>query len=304
MSRKPGFTRGAPQIAADVPGLSAFVSVARAGTVGQAAEWLGRTQPSISARLAGLESAWGTRLFRRVARGMELTPEGSRLLPIAEAALRELEELDRTAGLPVAGSGELRIGAGDALGRERLPAVLSELIAEHPGIEVYLREGAGPALLEALRDGEIDVALVVWEDDGSAEGLDLQPWLESPVELLVPADRGGGKGPVPIRKLAGERIVSLHRGSRFRGHLEQAFATAGMTFRPAVEVGNLSLVRRFVAAGLGVAPIPSIAFAKKDDVPVARRGLRGIDPLRYARAIRAGAPLSRPTRELLDRLRR
>ena len=69
-----------PRVAAEVAELTAFVTVARARTVGRAARWLGRTQPSISARLASLERTWNTRLFRRVARGMELTPEGARLL--------------------------------------------------------------------------------------------------------------------------------------------------------------------------------------------------------------------------------
>ena len=69
---------------ADVPALETFVAVARAGSVVGAAERLARTQPSISARLLALEAAWATKLFRRHARGMALTPEGARLLPLAE----------------------------------------------------------------------------------------------------------------------------------------------------------------------------------------------------------------------------
>ena len=66
---------------ADVPALLTFVAVARAGSVGRAAERRARTQPRLSARLLALEGAWGTKLFRRHARGMALTPEGARLLP-------------------------------------------------------------------------------------------------------------------------------------------------------------------------------------------------------------------------------
>ena len=110
-------TRGLPDPRTGVSGLLAFVAVARLGTVGRAATALGRTQPSISARLAGLERSWSTRLFRRGARGMLLTPEGARLLPRAESALRDLEQLDRVAGVAVAEDHELRVGAGDALGR-------------------------------------------------------------------------------------------------------------------------------------------------------------------------------------------
>jgi DNA-binding transcriptional LysR family regulator len=105
----------------DVAALETFVAVARAGSVVRAADRLARTQPSISARLLALESAWGTKLFRRHARGMALTPEGARLLPLAEAALQGLAAVDRAAGLPVGGQDELSVGAGDALGREVVP---------------------------------------------------------------------------------------------------------------------------------------------------------------------------------------
>ncbi len=77
-----------------------------------------------------------------------------------------------------------------------------------------------------------------------------------------------------------------------------------MPFRPAVEVGNLSLVRRFVAAGLGVAPVPAVAFGRRNQPGVERRRLTGIEPVRYDHAVRAGVPLPEATRRLLELLRR
>ena len=183
-----------------VAALRAFLAVARTGKVGAAAEVLGRAQPSVSARLAGLEKAWETRLFRRVARGMLLTPEGERLLPLAESALLRLEELDRSAGVAVASTGELRVGAGDALGREVLPSALAALLSERPRLAIHVREGPGPRLLDALREGDIDLALVVGAASGSRpEGLDVEPLIESAVELLVPRD-------APQQRVDGSRV--------------------------------------------------------------------------------------------------
>ena len=130
-------------------------------SVGRAAERLSRTQPSISARLLALEGAWGTKLFRRHARGMALTPKGARLLPLAEAALEGLGALDRAAGVPVSGHDELRIGAGDALGREVVPGAIARLLRARPTLSIRVLEGPAPRLLEALRTGEIDLALAV-----------------------------------------------------------------------------------------------------------------------------------------------
>jgi DNA-binding transcriptional LysR family regulator len=238
---------------------------------------------------------------------MSLTPEGARLLPRAEAVLRDLEELDKAAGAPVAASHELRVGAGDALGRRRLPRAMAALLREYPGLEVEIREGPGPRLREALRNGEIDLALVVRSPTTAVqvEGLDLEGVLGSEVEVLArQGELDGGRRALKLEALAGKRLVALQRGSGFRQHLEAAFRRSGLPFRPAVEVGNLSLVGRFVAAGLGVAPVPAIAFGPRDLLQgVERRPLGGIEPVQYDRAVRTGAPLAPPTRRLLQLLR-
>src|SRR5262245_25698746 len=175
----------------DVDALETFVAVARLGSLVRAAERLHRTQPSLSARLAALEGAWGTRLFRRQARGMALTPEGARLLPLVEAALESIAAVDRAAGLPLAPRDELRIGAGDALGRHLLPQALGRRLAREPGLQVRLVEGPASKLLDALRAGEIDLALVARraaEDAGA--GLSQAPLLDSDVIVLTPGPAG------------------------------------------------------------------------------------------------------------------
>jgi len=289
---------------ADVPALETFVAVARAGTVVGAAERLARTQPSISARLLALEGAWATKLFRRHARGMALTPEGARLLPLAEAALQSLGALDRAAGLPVSGPDELRIGAGDALGREVVPRAMARLLSKNPSLSIRVLEGPAPRLLEALRAGEIDLALVVGVAAGEAAGVSVQALLSSAVEILLPSGERAGRE-VALERLRDRRLVTLQRGSGFRRHLEEAFGAAGVPFRPAVEVGNLSLVRRFVAAGLGVAPVPAIAFARdRGDRGLMRRRLRGVPPLTYGLARRAGVPLTPAAEQFIALLRR
>ena len=289
---------------ADVPALETFVAVARIGSVVGAAERLARTQPSISARLLALESAWATKLFRRHARGMTLTPEGARLLPLAEAALQSLGVLDRAAGLPIAGHDELRIGAGDALGREVVPRAVARLLRASPALSIRVLEGPAPRLLDALRAGEIDLALAVDVGAREAAGVSTEALLSSPVELLVPFGERAGRE-VSLERLRDRRLVTLQRGSGFRRHLEDAFDAAGVPFRPAVEVGNLSLVRRFVAAGAGVAPVPSIAFARdRGSQRVVRRRLRGVPPVSYGLARRAGVPLTQAAEQFVALLRK
>jgi LysR family hydrogen peroxide-inducible transcriptional activator len=290
-----------PQPRADAAALQAFVAVARFGTVVRAAEAIGRTQPSVSARLASLEEAWSTRLFRRQARGMALTPEGARLLPRAESVLAALVDLDGAAGLPVSPAGLLRIGSGDALGRVLLPQALSVLARERAGLQVRVLEGSGPSLLQALGAGIIDVALVALESPPPPGGpIEATLLLESPVELLLPPDRRDRSPRDALAALRTQPVVTLQGESAFRRHLQTALATRRIAFHPAVEVGNLSLVRRFVSAGLGVAPVPAVAFERGAPGPPVRRWpLPRIPPVRYHRVVRSGVPLPEALSRLL-----
>ena len=283
--------------------LRAFVAIARMGTVGRAAEALGRTQPSISTRLADLESAWSTRLFHRRARGMALTPEGEQLLPMAVSALASLDELNRFAGTPLAGGTTLRVGAGDALGRGQLPAALRKVLVQFPGVDVRIVEGPGDRLLDGLQRGEIDLALVTGgpRDHPQASSIEFRLLMRSQVSVLIPASRKlRGKRSVGLRWLSGERLVTLQPGSSFRRFLEREFAESEIPFRPAVEVGSFSLVRRYVAAGLGVAPVPEVAL---DPGPggtgIQVRSLRDVRSIAYYSAVRSGVPIPPPAAALL-----
>jgi DNA-binding transcriptional LysR family regulator len=238
---------------------------------------------------------------------MVLTPEGARLLPRAETILQDLERLESEAGLPTGSPAELRLGAGDALGRRLLPRALAKLLEAMPGIDVRLREGTGSGLLDALRDGEIDLALIVAaRGQVSPPGIDLEPLFSSPVKLMVPPGfPDEGRDSFPLERLDEHSIVTLQPGSSFRTHFERAFAAYGHRFRPHVEVGNLSLVRRFVITGLGVAPVPAVAFSPRARPSrYAMLDLDGIEDVDYAYAVRSGAPLPAPVETLLEALAR
>jgi DNA-binding transcriptional LysR family regulator len=238
---------------------------------------------------------------------MELTPEGEHLLPLTVAALDALEALDRAAGVPLAGEAEIRVGSGDALGRELLPGALRVVLREFPGTGVKIVEGSGRSLFGALVRGEIDVALVAAPAGVAPDAsIEVDPCIRSQVDLLLPGNhRLRGRSRLSLRSLSDERLVVLHRGSSFRRHLEEQFARVGVPFRPAVEVGSFSLVRRYVAAGLGVAPVPEVAFRGNGaGRSVLRRRLGGVPPLFYRQATRRGVPLPAPTRRLLTVLAR
>jgi DNA-binding transcriptional LysR family regulator len=276
--------------ALDLPGLEAFLAIAREGSVVRAAAYLRRTQPSVSARLASLEARWQVRLFRRTGRGMVLTEAGRDRLPAVEQAWSALSALAGIEGQSAAGTAEWRLGTGDALGRRLLPNILRSFLRRDPQLRFRLVEGPRDRLLDRLRDGTIDLAWIP-EDTRSHQGggIDVAPLVTSAVVVLAPKDFGRRR--FRAADLARERWIGLPGTSSFRRWLERGLRSAGVRTEPAIEVGSLSLVRRFVAAGLGLAPVPAIAFGTNEGKGVTRAlRFEGLPQIRYLTAVRTGAP--------------
>src|SRR5947199_305088 len=123
-----------------------FLEVARRGSVSRAAEALFITQPTLTARLQGLERELGTPLFLRTPHGMRLTDAGRAWIPFAERALRALVDgRDALEQVMSASAGHLMIAAAPAVSTYVLPELLEKFVAAHPRVEVSVRTGRGPA---------------------------------------------------------------------------------------------------------------------------------------------------------------
>src|SRR5262245_45338926 len=150
--------------------LNVLAAVARHGSVTEAAKELNYSQPSVSHHLSRLEAATGVRLIQRVGRGIRLTPEGQ---PLANRATEIVGRVD-------AASNELAAQVGLQAGRVRLAAnasALSTIVPKaadvlaqaHPGLELSLLDLHPVEALQALRHGEIDVALIFRHADAPVE---------------------------------------------------------------------------------------------------------------------------------------
>lgn len=137
--------------------LRTFQAVAAAGNVTRAASELGRTQSAISVQIRKLEEHLAIRLFERGARGVVLTDDGSKLLPVA---LKVLEEVDRVATLfsePLAG--RVRVGIPDDYAQTILERALAQFAKRHGHVEVFARSGCSAGFPDAIRRNELDLAI-------------------------------------------------------------------------------------------------------------------------------------------------
>src|SRR5256886_15746872 len=131
-----------------------YLEVARRGSDSRAAEALFITQPTLTARLHGLERELGTPLFLRTPHGMRLTDAGRAWIPFAERALRALVDgRDALQQVMTASAGHLMIAAAPALSTDVLPQMLEKVVAAHPRVEVSVRTGHSEDVVElVLRD--------------------------------------------------------------------------------------------------------------------------------------------------------
>ena len=241
--------------------LEAFLAVARYGSVTAAARALGFTQSAVSRQVATLEAQTGARLFDRLARGVALTDEGRCLLPHAEAMVGRLatarRDLDALRGL---GAGRLRVGAFPTALAALVPRALAAFRHAHPGVALALAEGRTPALLERLRAGDTDVA-VVSAPPGQpldAARFDLHHLLDE--HLLIGVAAGH---PLAARRTA--RLADFAADPFIVGSAtaEDTLMRVSLPpgFRPRVDIVTADWTAKLgcVAAGLGVALIPALA---------------------------------------------
>jgi DNA-binding transcriptional LysR family regulator len=235
------------------------------GTVAAVAEALAYTPSAVSQQLAQLQREAGVALTERVGRRLRLTDAGLRLVGHAEALLAQLEEaeadLQREAG---AVRGTLRVASLQTPLISLVPVAHRVLAGRHPELRVELREMEPEDALPALTLGELD-ATIAEEYDFAPRPVFRELVREElggdEVLVAVPRDHPAarGSGPVALRDLAGEPWISPYDDTRFAEMVFRACRLAG--FDPDVRhrANDAQILLALVAAGAGVALVPSLA---------------------------------------------
>jgi DNA-binding transcriptional LysR family regulator len=143
--------------------------------------------------------------------------------------------------------------------------VLAELLAgfhdRHPGVAIALVEDNSDRLVERLRDGRLDLALIGWAGETPADIDTVVLADEELVAAVAPdhplAGAGAGAGTITIRQLRDLPLVSLPRGTGVRAALDAACAAAGFTPRIVFEASALPMVVELAGRGLGLAVVPA-----------------------------------------------
>ena len=189
--------------------LEYFVACVQTGSLSAAARACHVSHAGISNGLNELERAIGTQvLVRRKAKGVFPTAAGRALLPLARNMLRDAAGIDLLGrGAPEALSGELGVGCTLALSPALLPYLASAFADHHPGVDLRFLEGSGGDVLAALRDGQIDVGLLLERQvTGDVETLHV---CRVRVQAALPSSHPLAQRPsLTLAELAGEPAIA------------------------------------------------------------------------------------------------
>jgi DNA-binding transcriptional LysR family regulator len=242
----------------DTDALRWFQQVADGTTVTEVSELEAVTQSGVSRALARLEVQVGTPLLRRYGRTLRLTHAGAVFKRHVDALLHQLDDgIAAVNQLIEPDTGTVALAFQQSLGTWLVPNMVRGFRGAHPRVTFQLTQVRDELQSAALDGGRADLEIGTRRPRNPA--LRSRLIAIEPLRLVLRHDhRLAGQPQLSLAEVAEEPFVSLRRTSALREQSDALCAQAG--FRPQVvfEGDDLSTVRGFVAAGLGVAIVPAL----------------------------------------------
>lgn len=240
--------------------LATFQVVAKHCSYVRAAEELHFSQPAVSAQIRHLEESLGVKLFDQIGRKTHLTQAGEELYLYSQKIFSVIEEtLDTMESLRSPRYGRLSVGADTTVGTYVIPGLLGKFHQMYPDVEITLDVVNRAALIEAIMNNRIDMAIVGRVPDDIP--VEIEPFAPNELVLVAsPYHRLANVSGVPLAELAKEHFLLREVGSGTRAALETVFHEAGIPLQVSMQVGNNSAIKQSVAAGLGIALISRVAL--------------------------------------------
>jgi DNA-binding transcriptional LysR family regulator len=244
--------------------LEAFRATAQTGSVTQAAQLLGISQPAVSRLLADFSKTVGFDLFTR--KHGTLTPTSEARYMLAEVSrvfdsLHHLEDLQRD--LKERTGGHLRIACLPGFATSHLPRVLTQFLEERPGVTVTLEPDRPERILEWMMGEQYDC--------GITDGFSGHPAIEKidihklSVCILTHGHHHSKKFTIRQEDLQNEKMVHSRRNSAFFQQLEQSFSQRGVSLNSWIEVRQFTAACTIVSQGHGASIVSALDAAQYED---------------------------------------
>jgi DNA-binding transcriptional LysR family regulator len=280
--------------------LEYFVAVAEDANFTRAAERLHVAQPGVSAQIKQLERELGLPLLDRTGRTVTLTEAGAAVLPFARAALGAVagsrQVVDELTGLV---RGRVAIGTITSCPAVAVADMIAGFHRAHPAIEITLSQDNSDRLVDGIRAGRLDLAVIALSASTTYPGVALKTFVDERMVAVVGADDPfAGEESLPVTAFRDRDLISMPPGTGVRSCVDEACALAGFAPRIAFEANDPTMLMQLARRGLGVAFLPTSMAAGPGlhAIAVASPALRG----QLALAWRGDGPISPAASALVD----
>lgn len=242
--------------------LEAFLAAVRLHSFSRAAEAIGVTQPSLSARIATLEMELGEPLFHRVGRGVRLTDAGRTMLPFVQRALdtlqggRDAMESSRTAT-----AGKLHIGAARGISSAVLPGILERFRERHPGVDFAIKTGRSSEVLDMVLSDEIQVGVA--RELNHPDVVTTHLYDEEIVLVTHPLHPFAQAGTASIFEVGAEPLIIYDKQSTYFVLIDRVCREAGIVPNIQMDLDSIESTKRMIERGLGVSFLPYHAIQRE-----------------------------------------
>ena len=255
-----------------------FVAVAEHLNFRHAANALGVSQSSVSARVKALEENLGVLLFERHARGVRLTDAGRHFMERVVAGVDQLDHAVKTAGMTAQGEcGRLRIGVYALIPGSFLAELIGQYRKDHPNLDIEITEGTARDTLTQLRADRLDIAFVA----GTSKPPDCHSrriWTEPLLAAVSARHALVGRSAATWADLAADTFIVRHGGTGPQVHDHIVLRLAGTWPAPSIlrfDVGRgtlLSMVGQdfgitVIGAASSLLPTSGVVFLPITDEP-------------------------------------
>jgi LysR family hydrogen peroxide-inducible transcriptional activator len=249
--------------------LKYIVAVAREKHFGRAADACFVSQPTLSVAIKKLEEELEVKIFERNANEVSVTPLGEEIVRQSQSVLEQaaqIKEIAKRGKDPL--SGALRLGVIYTIAPYLLPELVRHTIEMSPQMPLMLQENFTVKLLEMLRTGEIDCAIMAEPFPDS--GLAIAPLYDEPFMAAVPSNHPlAQQTSITAQALKSETMLLLGNGHCFRDHVLEVcpefarFSSQAEGIRKSFEGSSLETIKHMVAAGMGVTLVPRLSVPKE-----------------------------------------
>jgi LysR family hydrogen peroxide-inducible transcriptional activator len=246
-----------------------IVAVARERHFGRAAEACFVSQPTLSVAIKKLEEELDVKIFERGSSEVTMTPLGEAIVRQAQQVIEQaqgIKEIAQRGKDPLAGP--LRLGIIYTIGPYLLPELVRHAIDHTPQMPLMLQENFTVKLLDMLRTGEIDCAIMAEPFPDS--GLAVAPLYDEPFQVAVPKGHAlARRKSISSEELKKETMLLLGTGHCFRDQVLEVcpefarFSSDAEGIRKSFEGSSLETIKHMVAAGMGITVVPCLSVPRQ-----------------------------------------